>query len=215
MIMWIVLVWKHAGFLSALAVITWCLWFIPTIHPNLLRQKILSLANLCSCKHVSPPHTHTHWCVIGNKKQPLKGQSNKIFLLTCWNLTKAGNQKNPQQVVYFFPSTASHLMTSELYTLAYLQYVLSSGCSRWGSPRQLWPHAGEIRKKALNKDKTDRWRRLGVLSLLRRLLSHQDHPLILSIFPPVCPVLPAEHPKRLRFGPRWGDYWKEPPQTGH
>lgn len=142
---------------------------------------------------IPPTDTHTHWCVIGNKKQLLKVKSNKIFLLTCWNLTKAGIQKNPRQVaIFFFPSAASHLMTSELYTLAYLQYVLSSGCSRWSSPRQLWPHAGEIRKKkALNKDKTDRWRRLGVLSLPMQLLSHQDHHLTLPVLTPVCPVPPS------------------------
>lgn len=135
----------------------------------------------------SPPHTHTHWCVIGNKKQPLKVQS-KIFLPTCWNLTKAGNQKNPQQVAYFFLQQL-HIWWHQSFT----RPLVYSMCCHLAAPVEV--HRGSCDrtlarsgKKALNKDKTDRWQHLGVLSLLRRLLSHQDNHLILPV---VCPVLPA------------------------
>lgn len=141
MIVWIVLVWKHAGFLSALALITWCLWFIPIILPNLLRQKILSSANLCSWKHVSPPRTHIDM-LLAIKRNHWKGRVTRFssHLVGIWPNWET--RKIPGRWPFFSFHSSFRALHAHLFAvcaviwLLPLKFAEAAVTARWRDPKK-------------------------------------------------------------------------------
>lgn len=112
------------GSSTHLAFIIWCLWFIQTIKQKIPPSWPIFAAalNVCFFNHKS--YTVTHWCV--NIKRS-KLHRNKIFLLTCWNLTKERSRDDynwngiPQNWPFYTTSATLQKMTFFSATLKWIE----------------------------------------------------------------------------------------------